>query len=65
MTFPEIMTAEQVAFLLQVEEKTIRNWTSLGKIPCRHIGGTVRYMKSEIDEFMKKQPRSIKRRKKK
>ena len=46
------MTAKQAADYLQVEEKTIRNWTSQGKIPASKIGGTVRYSKAALDELM-------------
>ena len=50
--YPEYMTAKQAADYLQVEEKTIRNWTSQGKIPASKIGGTVRYSKAALDELM-------------
>lgn len=50
--YPEYMTARQAADYLQVEEKTIRNWTSQGKIPASRIGGTVRYSKAALDELM-------------
>ena len=46
------MTAAQAADYLQVEEKTIRNWSSQGKIPKSKIGGTVRYSKAVLDEKM-------------
>jgi excisionase family DNA binding protein len=49
-SFPSIMNAAQVARYLGVEEKTIRNWTSEGKIPYKKVGSAVRYMKSEIDD---------------
>jgi excisionase family DNA binding protein len=48
------MTAVQAADYLQVKEKTIRNWTSQGKIPSVKISGIVRYKKSEIDKVMEK-----------
>jgi len=53
VTFPENMTAKQVAKYLQVKEKTIRNWTSEGKIPFVKLPtGTVRYKLSEIEKWM-------------
>lgn len=48
--YPEYMTARQAADYLQVKVKTIRNWTSQGKILPSKIGGTVRYKKSALDE---------------
>ena len=53
-TIRELMNADQVADYLQVKKKTIQNWTSDGKIPFCHIGGSVRYRKSEIDEELSK-----------
>jgi excisionase family DNA binding protein len=47
--FPPIMNAAQVAKYLGMEEKTIRNWTSEGKIPHKKVGSAVRYRKSDID----------------
>jgi excisionase family DNA binding protein len=52
--YPENMTAVQAADYLQVKEKTIRNWTSQGKIHSVKISGIVRYKKSEIDKLMDK-----------
>ena len=48
-SYPEILTASQVARYLAVEEKTIRNWTSERKIPFKKAGSNVRYRKTEID----------------
>lgn len=50
--FPDIMTAAQAARYLSVEEKTIRNWTSEGRIPFKKLGSSVRYMKKELDEAL-------------
>ncbi len=52
--YPENMTAVQVADYLQVEEKTIRNWTYQGKIPSVRISGIVRYKKSDIEQSWEK-----------
>lgn len=49
----ENMTAEQVAEYLQLDIKTIRNWTSENKIPSVKLGGSVRYPKSRIDNWLK------------
>jgi excisionase family DNA binding protein len=50
---PELMTAGQLAKYLKVSEKTIRNWTSLKKIPYEKIGHTIRYRKSAVDNLNK------------
>ena len=50
--FRELMTASQVADYLQVELKTINNWTSEGKIPFKKVGRLPRYIKTEIDVWM-------------
>jgi len=50
--FPLNMTADEVAEYLQLGKKTIRNWTSEGKIPSVKIGGAVRYRKTQIDKWI-------------
>ena len=57
----ENMTAEQVADYLQVDKKTIRNWTSEGKIPSVKIGSAVRYPKERIDNWLKTKEKNSKR----
>ena len=50
---PSYMTAEQIAEYMQVEVKTIRKWTSDGRIPHSKLGSAVRYRKEEIDTAIK------------
>ncbi len=50
---PELMTAAEVANYLQMQIKTIQNWTSSGKIPVEYAGGTPRYRKATIDMWLK------------
>ena len=50
--YPKYMKANQVASLMQVSEKTIRNWTSSGKIPHKQINGAVRYIKTDIEKWI-------------
>jgi excisionase family DNA binding protein len=58
----ENMTAKEVAKYVNVGEKTIRNWTSEGKIPFVKLGSAVRYPKTRIDSWQKtKENKSIKK----
>ena len=50
--YPKYMKANQVASLMQVSEKTIRNSTSSGKIPDKQINGAVRYIKTDIEKWI-------------
>ncbi len=50
--YPKYLNAKQVASLLQVSVKTIRNWTSGGKIPHKQINGTIRYVKIDIEKWV-------------
>ena len=43
-----IGVAAQVARYLGVEEKTVRNWTSDGKIPFTKVGSATRYRKVAV-----------------
>jgi len=47
----EYMTVDEVAKLLKLSKKTIRNWTSEGKIPSVKLGSAVRYRKTQIDNW--------------
>ena len=58
--FSDNMTAEQVADYLQWDVKTIRNWTSQNKIPSVKLGGSVRYPKERIDNWLKSKEKKIK-----
>jgi excisionase family DNA binding protein len=51
--YPALMTARQLAEYLQLDEKTIRKWTSDGTVPHKKLGSAVRYPKSEIEEAIK------------
>ncbi len=57
----EYMTAEEVADYINYKEKTIRNWTSQGKIPFVKLGSGVRYPKSKIDNWLKTKEKISKR----
>jgi excisionase family DNA binding protein len=53
------MTAKEVADYIGVGTKTIRNWTSEGKIPSIKIGSAVRYQKERIDTWLKSKEKKI------
>lgn len=55
----ENMTAEEVAKYLNLEIKTIRNWTSEGKIPSVKLGSAVRYKKERIDAWLKSKEKKL------
>ena len=55
------MTAKEVANYLGVGTKTIRNWTSEDKIPFVKLGGSVRYPKERIDNWLKSKEKKSKR----
>ena len=48
------MTAEEVAEYINVEIKTIRNWTSENKIRYVKLGSAVRYPRKRIDSWLEK-----------
>ena len=58
---PELMTLEEVAAYLRVNEKTIYRLLSDGDIPARKIGHLWRFKPEEIDEWLNtKSVKSIK-----
>lgn len=53
LVLPEILTAEQAAQLLQVDESTLYSWTRrraklASPLPFRHLGKFIRFEKSEL-----------------
>lgn len=55
---PNMMTDVEVARYLGLSVGTIRRWRLLGasSLPYRRFGGSVRYWKEEVDEWIRKQP---------
>jgi len=51
----DIMTMKEVADYLKLNEKTAYLLTSEGKLPAFKVGGSWRFKKSEIEEWIEKQ----------
>lgn len=52
LTIDDVMTAAQVAELLQVSESTVRWWASRNELPSHKLGRRRRYIRSEIEEWV-------------
>ncbi|MFH0797313.1 MAG: helix-turn-helix domain-containing protein [Candidatus Omnitrophota bacterium] len=50
---PDIMTAEQLAKYLQLDEQTIYRKTRTGQIPGVRIGKTLRFKRDVIDSWLR------------
>lgn len=49
-----LLTGEQLAQLLNVSSRTIRNWRGRRGLPVYMVGGTVpRYRESEVEEWLR------------
>jgi excisionase family DNA binding protein len=54
VTMPcEIMTADQVAQLLQVSRDMVYQLATRGELPARKVGRIWRFSREAIDEFMR------------
>ncbi|CAI8817721.1 prophage regulatory protein [Methylococcus capsulatus] len=51
----EILTIKQVADYLKVTERTIYRLAAAKKIPAFKVGGTWRFSRQEIDQWIKRQ----------
>ena len=51
---PEYLDIIDVSKLLKVEQKTIYNWVSQGKIPYLKANGRLLFLRDEIDEMLKR-----------
>jgi len=49
----EVMTTEQLAKYLQLDEQTIYRKARAGQIPAVHIGKTIRFKKDVIDGWLR------------
>ena len=52
MSQPEIMTAQEVADLLRVSERTVYDWATNGQIPCGKLGTAWRFKRSEVEQWI-------------
>lgn len=50
---PEVMTAEQLAKYLQLDEQTVYRKARAGQIPAIRIGKILRFKKDIVDEWLK------------
>ncbi len=50
----ELFTAQEVADFLKVKLSTIRNWTHIQYIPHVKIRASVRYSRSDIEDWLRK-----------
>jgi len=51
----EILTIKQVAEYLKVTDRTIYRLAAAKKIPAFKVGGTWRFLRQEIDQWIKRQ----------
>ena len=51
----EILTISEVAEYLKVAERTLYRLAAANRIPAFKVGGTWRFLRSEIDQWIKKQ----------
>ncbi|HAZ11517.1 MAG: hypothetical protein A2X86_14150 [Bdellovibrionales bacterium GWA2_49_15] len=51
----EVMTTSEVESYLRISRKTLLKLVNEGKLPARKIGKNYRYLKSEINNFLKGQ----------
>lgn len=51
---PEYLDIIDLSKLLKVEQKTIYNWVSQGKIPYFKANGRLLFLRDEVDEMLRK-----------
>lgn len=57
----QYLTVRSLAERLEVGERTVRLWLAETDIPHRRVGGVIRFVLAEVDEWMKAQtPESTK-----
>lgn len=48
-----LLTIEELSKNLKIPRKTIYKWVREKKIPCRKVGKHLRFIESEIDQWLK------------
>ena len=51
--FSDVMTTEETVKYLRISRKTLLKLVRHGELPARKVGKNYRYLKSEINEFLK------------
>lgn len=59
----DMIIASEAAAVLGMAEKTVRNWTSEGKIPYIKVGRSVKYSRKALESYIQKNSYSPKKRK--
>ncbi len=52
-TIPTLLNYEQAAKALTISPVTLRRWVSQNKVPCKKIGGSVRFTTDLINAIIK------------
>jgi putative molybdopterin biosynthesis protein len=50
----ELLTVDEAAAVLKLKPWTIRHWVSDRRIPYVKLGSAVRFLRSDLDHFIKK-----------
>lgn len=56
-TIPTLMKVEDVAAYLKVAKQSVYRWASNEKIPHLKVGGSLRFVPNEIQEWLAKKPK--------
>ncbi len=48
-----LITAEEIAALLKVSPKSIYRWASEGRLPAFREGRLIRFLESDVEEFVR------------
>jgi excisionase family DNA binding protein len=59
MDFPEILTVDQAAELLQANRTTVMDYCRAGKIPARKVGKSWRICKEKLMAWMGEEPVTV------
>lgn len=54
-TASRLMTADEVAHLLQIHPRTVYAMARMGQIPSRRVGRSVRFLPAEIEAWIEAQ----------
>jgi len=54
MAFKKLLTGAEVRKLLKISEGSLTHYRNSGTLPCKRIGGSIRYRIEDVERFMGK-----------
>lgn len=55
-----LFTLNEVATILKVTYRTVLKYIKTGKLKARRVGGSLRVLRADLDDFLEEKPETVK-----